>query len=697
MTLVNNLRVYVALGSGPLSDVTTITWTDITSSVILSAGINYTNGKSYADRVARPGSLTLTLDNSAQKGTAGRWTIGGPNVTSGWDLKTPIRVTYVGSTTINLWTGYVDMISSRWDGGVRPVVQVQASDYMSQLGHTLLINALTAEMLKDSPRALWPLDEPSGAVLARSDQAYKMGNLKPQQVLYVNDGTVGGLLFGSANDIPIGADKPNSVYMAATSTNNGYCLSTDTMADWSPANPVDNETIELMYYPTEFGSAGNGIFAIEGSFAAETRAAFLTLLVDSNGYLTVTGYINKNTVYGGVSNNYSSFNSTWTSDNPVINLQQWHHIALTQTVDGSNNVTMKLYVDGTAISMNFGGSSSVAMTYSTQDATTHTFQQAIKYRPRFVVGANANNVVNTDGNSSCSLNAPGRGYFANAAIYDSALSDARVAEHARIVSGFTGETTHARFQRACGYANLPANNYTTTGTALVTMSAQPLTDGAQADRSLFDLLKEIADTEYGDIYVNGSGQLVHSGRQMRMNAAVDYTVPAQAINSDNGFDYDQTVLINKVTATSGNGLVSQSTDASSVSQYGVQEIQVAAFVDTQNQVTSTAYGLAHLQSTPTPRLRDVSIDLITLPSNLSGQLETMIGSKVADVFQITSLPSATAPTSTLTMFIEGWSDRITEHSWQRSMSTTAVSTSYSSVLTLNNATYGALNSNKLTW
>jgi hypothetical protein len=647
---------------------------------------------------------------------------------------------------------------------------------MAQLNHNLLINALTAEMLIDSPRALWPLDEPFGAVSARNVQSYKMGSLKPQRIKTfagygissisvssgtatvnttsnisldinpgdyvliegassnVNNGTwlvlsvtsltsftisstamvaqassngtvtpvgvlteLGGLLFGSVADKNIGTDKANSVYMAASRLGDGYCLSTDTMPDWAPP-AVDNETIELMYYPTEFGINGNGLFALTGSFAQETRGQFLAVSVDALGYLQLYGFMNPNTVYGGPSVSYGSFIVTWTSDNPVITLQEWNHIALTQSVDGSNNVTMKLYVDGVLVSMSYGGTSSTSMTYNTQDSTTHTFQQAMDYQPKFIVGAFANNVANTDGNSSVSLYAPGRGYFANAAIYYSTLSDARIAEHARIVNGFSGDTTHQRFNRLCGYANLPANNYTTLGTALVSMSAQPLTDGEQAGRSLFDAIKEVADTEYGDVYVNGSGKIVHSGRQLRMNPSVDFTVPARAINADNGFDYDQTVLINKATATSGTGYVSQSSDASSVSQYGPQEIQISIFADTDNQVISSAYGLARLQSTPAPRLRDVAIDFVTLPSTLSGQLETMLATKVSDVFQITDLPTASAPTSTLTMFIEGWSDRISENSWQRALSTTAVTSPYAPVFTLDDSTYGVLsNSPKLTW
>ena len=680
MSLINNLRVEMAFGSGPLDDVTTLTWTDITSSVMLNGGITFTNGKTFADRVARPGTLSLTLDNSALGGTAGRWTIGGPNQLSGWDLRVPIRVRY-NSGPINLWTGYVDSASSRWLGGTRPVVQINASDRLARLQRQLMLDALSAEIRADSPTAFWPLDEAPGTNAAYNRTDNDMGVFTRHNFSYFGDGD-GAIISGAQPPEPIGADLVNTFYSATTALGNGQYLSTQQMPDWSTSNP-DDETFELLYYPTTLMNNGNGLFAVAGSYTQTTKACFLTAFVDGNGALNVTGFVNPGIIPG------SSVVFTYTSASSVVAAGAWHHIVITQQTAGFGvAAVIEGWVNGVKV-----------LTGSYLPASTIiTVTQGIRYAARMHLGAYANNVANADGNSFTYMNTPGPGYYSSFAFYNSALSDARIAAHAGIVNGFTGETSHARFERICQYAALPANNYTTSGLPLTTMSPQPLTDSAAAGRSLMDAITEVTNTEFGDVYVNGSGQIVHASRSLRMNPSTDWSIAATAINSDNGFDYDETLIVNSATVSSGSGIVAESSDSTSISNYGNQNVSVQSFADTQNQIKSTAYGLAHRASSPAPRLRDVTVDFVTLPSSLSGQISTMISSAVADVFTVTGIPSPTGTSATLTMFIEGWTDSITESSWKRTFTTTAVTSANTPILVLNDTTYGVLNNSpKLTF
>jgi hypothetical protein len=463
------------------------------------------------------------------------------------------------------------------------------------------------------------------------------------------------------------------------------------MPSWNPSTPFDSETIELMYYPTKIMSNGNGLFALEGRSTGISGTCFMTAWVGGSGNLNLTCFVDAD----AMTSTSSPSQLTLISDDGVIVENEWHHIVIRQYNPGTPTAypAMSVWLNGVNLLTHQSGGSSFAATYFTTTNTVNTATQGMRYSTNLHVGGYANNIVNTAGLSGVAMTAAAPGYFANVAIYYSALSDSRIAEHARIINGFIGETTHARFNRLCRLASVPTNNYTTLGTPLVTMSPQPFLDSNGQGRSFLDAVREIADTEYGDVYVNGSGQLVHSGRQYRMNQAVDWSIPGNAINSDNGFDYDQTVLINSATVTTGSGDVATSSNAASVAQYGKQELAISSYANLYNQVLSTAQGLANKDATPVPRLRDVNIDLMTLPSNLSGQLETMIGSKVADVFTITGLPSATSTSSTLTMFIEGWSDRITERSWTRNVSTTSVTSAYKPIFQLDDSTNGVLSNN----
>lgn len=86
--LTDGLRVEVGYGSTPLTALSAVSWTDVTSSVRLGEGVQFNRGRFGNDASARPGSLSFTLDNGAQKGTAGRFTSGGTKV----ELRVPVRV-----------------------------------------------------------------------------------------------------------------------------------------------------------------------------------------------------------------------------------------------------------------------------------------------------------------------------------------------------------------------------------------------------------------------------------------------------------------------------------------------------------------------------------------------------------------------------------------------------------------------------
>jgi hypothetical protein len=68
------LRVEMGFGSSPLTALASVSWTDVTSSVMLSRGVQFSRGKSETDSTARPGTASFTLDNSKQAGGEGRWT-----------------------------------------------------------------------------------------------------------------------------------------------------------------------------------------------------------------------------------------------------------------------------------------------------------------------------------------------------------------------------------------------------------------------------------------------------------------------------------------------------------------------------------------------------------------------------------------------------------------------------------------------
>ena len=662
---VNNLRVQVGLNQSPANNIAAITWTDITSSVILNDGINFSTGKTFADRVARPGTLSLTLDNSAQKGTAGRWTVGGPNVTSGFNLRIPIQVGYYNGSTIDaLWTGYIDLLSSRWDGGVRPVVQVTASDRLSRLARIDIGNRYTDEILSDSPAGYWPLDDQGGEI-SLNRGSYPFDAMRKFAYTYFTDGD-GSILLGVDPATKMGADSPKVAYAATSPNGNGKYLSASAPDPWDPSGHF-TETFELMVNPSTIEL--NGLFSVGG--ARDQHLAAISAYV-SNGALVLRVNVFPGT-YSASAQGYSV-----TSAQSVFTANKWHHVAITQTsTTGPNSTTINGYVNGVQV---------CTVTFSLTGYASPT--QFMSSNGVLVVGGYAE-PVSTGGAYELLIQQLFNGYISNFAYYTSVLSDTRIAEHAKLINGFANESSSARFSRLCRYAGM-TNSYAAIGSVPVgstgatsaksssTMSAQPLIDNGTG-RKFLDLVTELADSEQGDVFAGPDGTLLFVTRGGRYNPTTGWSVPAQAINADNGFDIDHTEIVNTARLTNGDGTVVTSSDATSVGLYDVQSIDTNCYVNSTGQLEAIAYGLSHRSSSPKPRLRNISIDFVTWPTSSGTDPYTVMTSYLTSVFQVTGLPSASSPTSTMRLFIEGYSDRITESSWQRTFTASQVTAAFDPV------------------
>jgi len=660
---VNNLRVQIGLNQNPLTAVTSITWTDITSSVILREGVSFSTGKSFTDRVARPGTLSLVLDNSAQKGTAGRWTVGGPNVTSGFNLRIPIRVGYYNGSSVDpLWTGYIDLLSARWDGGIRPVVSVTASDRLSRLARNNVGNRYVDEILADSPAGYWPLDDQGGKV-ALNRGSYPFAPLTKVNYTGYGDGD-GAILLGVDPATKMGADSPKVAYSATSAFGNGQYLRAPAPAEWSAATHL-TETFEMMINPSSIELEGLFTFGGQRDQHVATLGASITA-----GRLKISAVVFPGSTYGST----QAFSATSTKS--VLSTGKWHHVAVTQvsSVPSANQTILKGFVDGVEVcSVTF---SLVGQVSPTLFMTSNPFMAAaVNIEPYY------------DGNYDFLVQQTFRGYISNFAYHTSELSTTRITEHAKLINGFTGEASSDRFNRICGYAGMPASSYSTTGTSQATMSAQPMVDNG-VGRNLLDMVSEIADSEVGDVICDGDGRLIFYARSQRYNPTTAWTVPARAINADGGFDIDHTEIVNTARLTNGDGTVANSEDATSVGLYDTQSIDAACYVDTFGQLEAIAYGLSHRASSPRPRLRNVSVDFVTWPSDASTSANTVLNSSILDVFEVTNLPTASSPSTTLRLFIEGWSDRITESSWQRTFTASQVSAAFDPVWKLGTSTLG---------
>lgn len=666
LTAINPVQLLTfEIGFGSNPSTTSPTWTNITSQVLLRAGVNMSTGKTYTDRVARPGTLSFTVDNSQLGGTQGRWSLDGPNTTSGWALRVPVRVSFVTSTnTRYLWQGFVETVSSRYESGYRPVVTINASDVLARWQRLSIPNAITAEQLRDSPAAFWPLDDTGTVATNRGSGSYS--NLNIEYFNFFADGS-GGCLIGQPSPAPFGLDSFQCAYMTISSPNgNGAYLTSSEMPDWvSGAHTA--ETWSFYYYqPDASGAAPSstrGLFSVFGRPTQAAGSVYFTLGVDANGNLNALYYTDVS-IDTGTGNGVGA-----TSNTPLTN-PGWYHIAVTHTGGPSvgSTGTWTVYINGVSV---------ITKTYAMSSFTTMT--KAMVVGGRMLVGALVDNIVSPSGVSTTKSSSGSKGYFANFAYYTTALSSTRLVEQSKLISGYAPELSTDRFQRLCNYAGLSTSSYGVYTSQPVTMGAQPLTDGTGQGRSLLDLINEVASTEDGDVFALGTGRVYLQPRVYRYNPTSQFSLPATAINADNGYDHDQTFITNDVTVTDGAGHTAHAENTTSVTAYGRQNQTANVYVSDLPQLDAAARGRASRDSTPAARLRDVSVNFVTAPTTVRADLETILNVRPTQTFTITGMPTATSPSTALVLFAEGWSDSISESSWVRSYVASPVSSAFTGV------------------
>ena len=621
-----NVKVQIAFADGAMA--ASPTWTDVSAYVDLSAGISPNRGRGRTATAAEPGRCSLTLNNDD-----GRFTWG--NVSGAYglglgdqpQLRQPLRVSAdFGSGYRAIWTGYVDEWAGGWDGGMRPVVRVTASDRVSRLQLVSLNDgAIMSEVLYDSPVAYYPLDEPAGSTSA-GDRSGRQGPALAPQSVGAGAGTVD---FGSGT-------SPDGVGTVAaftpTSSSNGKSLTgSGAVASYS------SFTVEAWVRA--------GAWAHDMAFCGMTSAA-------TDGVVGPTALA----YYSGTGNiafQVNSYNYVLVSQTPATD--EWCHFAL--TCDGS---TMRGYYQGQQIGT---GATTGSDDLIADLITIGSLGPSSLYA--------ASSQLLTDGQ------------IAHVAVYDSALSAARIAAHyeAGQASGsFSGDTADERFTRLCRLAGLPSALYASDATATTVLGAQPL-----GGIGLMDAILQVTDSERGVAYVDGSGVLTYLSSASITGLTSALTLDESDVDQDVTLTTNDAELVNDVTVTRANGATQRRADQASIDSIG----QAATTVDTLLTTDAEAGALADLLLSQGlvvhPRTDDLTLDLraksSTIDCDVAVQLDT--GSRVT----VTGLPTG-APTSTLDVMVTGVAHSITHATWDLTLTVAPLQTLPAWVL--EDTTFGVL-------
>lgn len=614
------LRVEVGYGSSPLTALASVTWTDVTSSVRLSQGVSFNRGRFGNDATARPGSLSFTLDNSGQAGSAGRFTSGGSKI----ELRVPVRVRarfpLGGATNVDLWYGYVEAVEAGWDAGFRPVLRVSASDRLARLQKRQLQSLIREQQQLTGSVAAWPLTDTQGSTAAGQQAGGNASSLRVS-----NRRLSSGLVFGGSELSPGPDSLPCAVFTPVVNAASGiredgqFLLTRNLGADWTAA--TTGTTLEVFAYTSEISGSTWPVFELfDGGDTIEVFATNLS----SSGFqfgLTVT-----RTTTGSLSDIVSS---------PTVANNRWHHLMLTQSLSGST-LTSTLYVDGS------------------QAAQVAVTRSAGRIGSSLYVGANDAQLFS--------------GRISHVALYDSVLSASVISDHALLrhtLSDYQAQTVAAIFNRICKVSDLPSTEYQVSGTTSATLSPVPVNG-----LGFLNAVNEVAAAENGVVYVNRSGIVTLAARSSRYNPSSAFTVPAKAVDAQTSFSTDMTYLVNDVTVKRPAGASSRYENSSSINAFDRVPDELTAYVATDNQAAELASRLARVNATPEPRVSDIKVDLVAAAADLDE--DAILKAEVGTYFQVTNLPTG-SPSSTLHLFVEGVAHQVSEASWQVTMTTTPAS------------------------
>jgi len=312
----------------------------------------------------------------------------------------------------------------------------------------------------------------------------------------------------------------------------------------------------------------------------------------------------------------------------VVNDNATHHVAVTESLSGTT-VTVRLYLDGVQVA-----------------TTTYTWT-ALMAGTRLLLGGWPD-----------SLNGLYEGTMSHVAAHSATLAAGRIADHANAgLNGLAGERTDQRIGRIADWIGIPtADRAFDTGDS--TVGAQS-TSGKQP----LQVMGEVVATESGVLFESGASLLTFHNRSRRYNQTPVFTLPAGQISDNASFPGDDFGMVNDMAVTRAGAATARAVDQTSIDEYGLYRNSAEIVPATDDAAQAAADWRTGIYGTPRVRIPNVTVEVAKLelydPSLVPGVLAATIGTKM----RLGPLP-ATAPASTVDVFVEGWTEQIDVPTWQ---------------------------------
>jgi hypothetical protein len=264
------------------------------------------------------------------------------------------------------------------------------------------------------------------------------------------------------------------------------------------------------------------------------------------------------------------------------------------------------------------------------------------------------------------------------AVYTTAPSAARIAVHAdAVLTGLGSDSSDERIARLAAYANLAPADLSLEAGVLTSVPTQQI-DGV----AVLESMRDVAESEGGVLFVNGSGQLVLQNRTHRVmvaTSAADMALTSADIG-DPVITGDKQYLENYITGSREGGATQVALNQASIDQYDQYPNDIRrALYTSDEQVADLINWRVAQYGEPRPRMSSVTLDL----------QQAALGLELGDRITVSGLP-VQSPIETADLLVEGWTETVTDQSWDMVLNT--VPAEGSRAWLLGNATYGVLDS-----
>lgn len=622
------------LVSSPDDPIASTTWTDLTSRLDVAAGVTITRGRTEEQGAIQPSTFRCVLDNRDGALTPGNPSSPyAPNVKTGKRVR--LQLTYGG---LPYWrfTGDASEWPLAWSGGPAKYAETNLSalDRFARLGELgEYRSTLEEDVLDDEPLGYWPLTEPAGSASA--------GDVSPNAQPPMTVAQI-----GSGGTLVFGYDGP-----ADSLTNDravaDFYVGRQTGAKLTPATnvagyPQGKYLRAPLKAPTAATSTGATVQAImwHGSSGLPLWAPVAFLVAANGSYFG----IHRSAVDGGMTAIFVN-NSDGTSAEvaaPASNPLTDQVFLLTATLDipSAGNVRLSFYRNGspwgTPVTFASGGPLSRLPEWTEVRA----------------------------GGRDKTVDGVFRGNLSHVAVWDAPLSQPAMAGHwfaAFQGRDGSGNTSFSRLGKLCTYSGLGTLGWFNGGNGFASQLVGP----QEIAGNPIEAMRLVETTEGGMFYLKGDGLPRLNMRGARYNAAPQLTVSASKLDPDaltfRGDDYG---LVNDVTGSRPDGATARVVNETSRVDHGRRKGTVSAVPATDDQLRALTAWQANTYGVQRNRVTGVKISLLNDPSLIPTALGLEPGGKI----RITDLPSQ-APASALDLFVEGWTEVISETEWSMAFTT----------------------------